>query len=155
MRRLSRDEWGFTLVELMVVILIISILIAIAIPTFLGFKRSADDIAAKEAGVLAVKTARTLADDGTYGLVTGVVLGASQPDLSFVDGNVDSTGPSMVSQQVVGTNVFVASTFSRSGTCFFIWDDIDAGTRYGQISPVAAGDCQAANNGAVGFGPAW
>ena len=34
--RLNNDEKGFTLIELMVVVLIIAILIAIAIPTFLG-----------------------------------------------------------------------------------------------------------------------
>ena len=35
-KRLHGDEDGFTLIELMVVVLIIAILIAIAIPTFLG-----------------------------------------------------------------------------------------------------------------------
>lgn len=40
--RLSRDE-GFTLIELMVVVLIIAILIAIAIPSFIGFRKNAQD----------------------------------------------------------------------------------------------------------------
>ena len=38
---------GFTLIELMVVLLIIAILLAIAIPTFLGVSGSANDRAAQ------------------------------------------------------------------------------------------------------------
>lgn len=44
---MSRDEHGFTLVELMVVVLIIAILIAIAIPSFLGARSRAQDRAAQ------------------------------------------------------------------------------------------------------------
>src|SRR5260221_291608 len=42
-KRLHGDEGGFTLIELMVVVLIIAILIAIAIPTFLGARSRAQD----------------------------------------------------------------------------------------------------------------
>src|ERR1700756_426482 len=48
MQRLGRDdEQGFTLIELMVVVLIIAILLAIAIPTFLGAKDQANARAAQ------------------------------------------------------------------------------------------------------------
>ncbi len=44
--RLGEDA-GFTLIELMVVLLILAILLAIAIPTFLGVTKSANDRAAQ------------------------------------------------------------------------------------------------------------
>ncbi len=43
----STTDAGFTLIELMVVLLILAILLAIAIPTFLGVTKSANDRAAQ------------------------------------------------------------------------------------------------------------
>jgi type IV pilus assembly protein PilA len=157
MRRVSRDERGFTLVELMVVVLIIAVLIAIAIPTFMGFRRRADEVAAKSSANLAIKVAKGLTDEDSYAPVTLGALSATEPSLTFVLGSSQSTGPSVVSQEVPDPlqRTFVLAVYSRSRTCFFISDDILAATAFGVLLDVPIADCRADNAGAVAFGSSW
>jgi type IV pilus assembly protein PilA len=153
--RFSRREDGYSLIEMMVVVLIVAILIAIAVPLFISLRRQADDVAAKESAVLAVKVARTIQEDGTYAGVGQPQLAAAEPSLTFVDAATSSTGPTVVSQEITGNSVLVVSVFSQAGTCFLARDVVDVGTELGRIEPSSVADCRADNTAAVVFGPTW
>src|SRR5437868_8214385 len=90
-RRLQgQKEQGFTLIELMVVVLIIAILIAIAIPSFLGTRNRANDRAAQSSLRLAVTAAKTtFSDTDDFSKADKNTLAAIEPSVTFTD-----TGPS-------------------------------------------------------------
>ena len=104
-KRIDNDEDGFTLIELMVVVLIIAILIAIAIPTFLGVQNRAKDRAAQSDLRNAATIAKTIAtdDSGSMALVTAALLGTTEGSLTFAAaGTTDVIG--VVKSADVGTD---------------------------------------------------
>ena len=82
-RLAGNSEQGFTLIELLVVIIIIGILLAIAVPSYLGFKSRAEKSAAQSnlrAALPAVET--YYADNGTYATMTLATLAAIDAGLA-------------------------------------------------------------------------
>src|SRR5580704_17843243 len=84
LERTGTAEAGFTLIELMVVLLIIAILLAIAIPTFLGVTSSANDRAAQSnlTNALTEATAQYQSAGQTYSGISALLV-SSAPEYSW------------------------------------------------------------------------
>src|SRR6201987_251102 len=101
--RLNKDDNGFTLIELMVVVLIIAILIAIAIPTFLGARQRAQDKQAQSNIRNALTTEKTYYVDNQAYTATAANLSAIETSLDFSQADASTRGvlPALVK---VGTD---------------------------------------------------
>jgi type IV pilus assembly protein PilA len=154
-----RHEAGFTLIELMMVILIIAILIAVLLPVFFGASSRAKDRASQSSLHDALTAAKTVFSDNadyTQATVPALTASAGVGSLTFIEGDKspNSTNCAGGAQQNCvsvdhneGANYIVFGGQSKTGTCFYIADDTSAaggGTLYAKLG--GAGGCAA--NGA-------
>ncbi len=129
---------GFTLIELMVVLLIMAILLAIAIPTFLGVTKSANDRAAQSNLNTALVNAKAAYQQNgqTYAIgtastsyATNVVatLASAEPSLTFVAGVPTTQGQVSVYVAPDGSAIILASQAKATNNCWFIVDNTATG----------------------------
>src|ERR1700678_220271 len=127
-------EAGFTLIELMVVLLIIAILLAIAIPTFLGVTNTAGDRAAQSNLTNALTEAKALYQvSQTYSPSTGSystgAFTSQAPEFTWTTGACASTATNCVSYDVVnvgtpadGQGLLLAAYSAKTSTCWYALD---------------------------------
>jgi type IV pilus assembly protein PilA len=159
-RLACRDaERGFSLVELLVVVFIVAVLTAIAIPVFLGAQARARDRAAQSLARQTLVAAKTVfQSDEDYTAATVSALEGTEPGLTFLAGMVPSPGPDKVSVDAPDADTFVAAVYSLSGRCFYIRDHAvpvaAGGTTYAKKDSPGP-DCMAADTSGLTFENSW
>ena len=148
----SNDE-GFTLLELMTVVLIIAILIAVLMPVFLGATTRAKDRAMQSSLHDALTAAKIVyTDKQDYTQATTGALTSADGSLTFVSDTTAPSGPKNVSVSPASATYIVFGGQSKSGECFYVSDDTSLGTEYAKAP--GSGGCAAAGAPLPGD-PAW
>lgn len=142
LRRRMEDDKGFTLIELMVVVLIIAILLAVAIPTFLRVRRNAQDRAAQNSAAAALKAEKAFYTE----TASSQQYTADGVELEDIEASIDyfgvaagascagyADGPKCVNVNLISADEVMLTALSESGTYWAVRDKAvqpGAGTFY-------------------------
>jgi prepilin-type N-terminal cleavage/methylation domain-containing protein len=126
----DEGEDGFTLVELMTVLLILAILLSIALPVFLGTTAAAQDRSAQSDLTNAVVAAKSIYynANGSYPSTAQVVSGmsASEPEFTFTAGATPSGQTNQITIGTYAGKAVVLGIWSKSDRCWWAIDNPNA-----------------------------
>lgn len=143
--RRKNDEQGFTLMEMLIVVAIIAILIAIAIPVFtsqLENSREATD-AANLRSAYAVAAAKVVSDGGNTGVAAGPVA-MKQTQSNWTSGvNGQKIGGTAITEAPTSGNVYV--NVATDGTVSFTSNAGASG--FTTVDPINGTEASSGNSG--------
>ena len=150
----GKNDRGFTLIELMIVVLIVAILVAIAIPTFLGQRKEAEDSAAKSDLRNALTTEKAIYAGGLQAFTDDLdLLSSIEPSLFNVTGAspaINTFDPVVLTIDGAGQTLCIVARTPR-GEYLAIWENENSGTQYGRHSTNPFASCTAAGPPGVGI----
>ncbi len=123
----DRTEHGFTLIELMVVVLIIAIWIAIAIPTFCGARQKAPGpgcpVGPPQRPHHGQDGLRRFPASYSADVADGA-WASIEPSLDWVSG--PSTTSAQISTKAAGVDTVILANYAASGRCWYLKDSTGA-----------------------------
>lgn len=147
LRHRVRGEHGFTLVELLVVVLIIGILVSIGLPTYLGARTRAQDRKSQQDIRIAFTAEKAYYADTNQYTATSAAMTAIEPALGYVDSDTPALVGSVYLHYHAGVNTLFVSALSQSGTCFYLRDVNGGVVQYStSAAPCGVADVQVYTN---------
>jgi type IV pilus assembly protein PilA len=141
-----RDERGFTLVELMVVVMIIGVLVTIGLPTFLGTRTRAYDAAAHSDIRNAFAAEKAFYSDNATYTTDPATMTSIEAAITYVDGDTPLvTDLVYLDLDPIPKTIYV-SALSKSGVCYYLRETNGGGAGFASDPACGVADTQTYNS---------